>query len=237
MPDMRLSIIIPTWCEADNLARLLPHLQTHGGAAVHEIIVCDADSPDGTRATALAHGAVCPPDCGKGRAVQMNAGARHATGDVLYFVHADVLPPSDYVRQIEHSIRRGNDLGCFSYRFDRSCWRMRFNAYCTRFGNLVCRGGDQTLYVKREVFDALDGYDEYYTIMEDYDFVRRARERYRFDVMDAEAVVSARKYDTNSYLRVQLANATVMGMYLTGRFTPSRMKATYRRMLDYRFMG
>lgn len=231
---MKLSVIIPTWCEAHNLDRLLPHLHRHGGAALHEIIVCDADSPDATREVARSHGASCPTDCGKGRAVQMNAGARQATGEVLYFVHADVLPPQDFVQQIEKSIQSGHDLGCFSYRFDKSCWRMRFNAYCTRFGNLVCRGGDQTLYVKREVFDALGGYDEYYTIMEDYDFVRRARERYRFDVMSAEAVVSSRKYDTNSYLRVQLANATVMGMYLTGRFSPDYMKATYRRMLDYR---
>lgn len=230
---MQLSIIIPTFNEARNLQRLLPYLYQHADERLLEILVADScNSTDDSAAKAMELGAkvIC---CERvGRANQMNIAAQAAKGDVLYFVHADVLPPPNYLDDIEHTLQKDVDFGCFSYRFDSQHLLLRINAYFTRFDGLFAGGGDQTLFIKREVFKALNGFDENWCIMEDFEFTKRAkRAGYVYEIVPEDAVVSARKYQNNSYLRVTFSNLWVFVMYWLGS-SPVRIKARYRKLLS-----
>lgn len=228
---MYLSIIIPTLDEAENLTRLLPRLRDH--LPHGEILVIDGGSRDGTIEVARSLGvrALCSPR--RGRAAQMNVGAEQAKGEVLYFVHADTLPPSSYYHDIEQALQMGAEVGSYRSSFDTDHPLLRVNAYMTRFDRLFCRGGDQSIFTTRRFFEGVHGYREDYLIMEDFDFIQKARKRGVFHIFDKAILISARKYDNNSYLRVNLANLVIVIMYLLG--TPQqRMVNAYQWMLDYR---
>jgi len=88
-----ISIIIPTYNEEENIKNLLPRLTHSSGTMPHEIIVVDGGSTDQTVIRAKQLGATAFHSPKRGRAHQMNFGAQKATADLLYFVHADTLPP------------------------------------------------------------------------------------------------------------------------------------------------
>ena len=230
---MTISIIIPTLNEAENIGRLVRHLFDSADESVIEVLVCDGGSSDETVRVALKAGAKvieCPK---KGRAAQMNIGARYAKGDILYFVHADCIPPPTFFWDIQKAIAEGNSLGRYRFRFDSRKWMLKFNSFFTRFDRIWCSGGDQTLFVKSAVFHELGGYVDDFLIMEEYDFVLRARCSNIYTIIPKEVVVSARKYDQNSWLRVQLANFKVMRMFRKG-CSQEEMIGMYKKMLDYR---
>jgi hypothetical protein len=163
----------------------------------------------------------------------MNVGAGNASGEVFYFVHADVKLLPSFASDILEVLAGGFDAGCYRYRFDSGLSMLKVNAYFTRFNLIACRGGDQTLFIKRQVFETLRGFNESFVIMEDYEFIERIQKSYSFHVVPKSIIVSARKYATNSWLRVQLANLTVFMMYFLKR-PPLEMASKYREMLDYR---
>lgn len=229
---MRLSVIIPTYNEEKAIASLVKHLLISPGGAVEEVLVIDGGSTDQTIAVAQRAGAQVHVSPWKGRADQMNYGAKIARGDVLYFVHADTQPPAGYVADIQASLRMGHSIGGYRSRFDAVHPLLALNSYFSRFNRLTCRGGDQTLFVTRLLFDQLKGYDNYYVVMEDFDFIRRAHRRSRFRIMPKEARVSARKYEENSYGRVTIANFIVFTMFRLG-FSPRQLLRVYQRMVKY----
>ncbi|HMB90981.1 MAG TPA: TIGR04283 family arsenosugar biosynthesis glycosyltransferase [Rhodothermales bacterium] len=229
---MRVSIIIPTINEEANVAKLVPYLREQGDERVVDLIVVDGGSTDNTVAEVKAAGAAVYTCAQRGRAAQMNRGAAHASGDIFYFVHADACPPPTFLDQIEEALAEGCDLGCFRFIFDSNRLLLRINAYFTRFDRLMCRGGDQTLFVRRSLFEALEGYKEDHVVMEDYDFILRARQQARFKIIPDDVMVSARKYEHNSYLRVNLSNLTVFMMFYLG-FSPKTMLATYKKLINH----
>lgn len=135
------------------------------------------------------------------------------TGDLLYFIHADAYPPTAYPNHIAQALSEGYGLGCFRFVFDSRSRLLAINDYCTRFDWIWCRGGDQTLFVRREFFDRLGGFHERYVVLEDYDLILRAKQIARFKIIPHEVVASVRKYKSNSYLRVNLANLIVFVMF------------------------
>ncbi len=230
---MKVSIIIPTLNEAANIGRLLHRLLEGGSEGIEEILVVDGGSEDGTLAIAGRAGAVCLSSTRRARAAQLNLGARQAKGEVLYFVHADTLPPKTYLSDIRQALTEDYPMGCFRYQFDSPRKVLKINAFFTRFDFRWCRGGDQSLFIKRPVFEELNGFRDNYIIMEDFEFIERARKTHRFKIIPRDMVVSARKYATNSYLRVQIANLIVFNMYRFGASQTSIANA-YKRLLRYR---
>jgi rSAM/selenodomain-associated transferase 2 len=226
----KISVIIPVLNESERIENLIQFFKTHGGTAVEEILVIDGGSRDNTVALAQAAGATvlfCPV-CS--RAAQMNFGAQEARAELLYFVHADTVPPVSFVADISTSLQNGYIMGCFRYLFDSKSLILRINAYFTRFHPLWCQGGDKTFYIKSEIFKALGGYDEDYVVMEEYDFLRRILQQYPLDIMPSNALVSARKYQQKSWLRVQIANLVAFSMFRRG-VAPGRIKSMYLRLL------
>jgi len=230
---MRLSIIIPVLNEEANIRQVVERLCEGGKNYAQEILVVDGGSEDQTVELAACAGARVIRAPRRGRAAQMNHGARHASGDVLYFVHGDTLPPLSYADDLRQAVEAGFSVGCFRLKLDSQNPFLRINAFMTRFPFMWCRGGDQTLYVTREVFDELDGYREDFIIMEEYDFIERARGRYPFRIIPKNVLASARKYEANSYLQVQFANMIVFNMFRMG-FSQQSMKETYQKLIDWR---
>jgi rSAM/selenodomain-associated transferase 2 len=231
---MQFSIIIPTYNEATHIQRLILHLQRIAAGYTYEIIVCDGGSSDSTIEIAAAAGAKTIASPVKGRAGQMNYASHQACGAILYFVHADCLPPESCFSAIHKRISNGFEAGCFRYKFDSNRWYLKFNAFFTRFSGMICRGGDQTLFIKKATFEQIKGFNERFIIMEDYDLVRRLRRgHHTFQIIPEYAIVSARKYDKNSWLKVNFANTVAMLMFISGAASPQRIKATYHGLIKH----
>lgn len=224
-----LSVIIPTLNEQDFLPKLVSFLKSHGGNS--EIIIVDGGSTDNTVEIVQQAGfsVITTELCS--RAAQMNRGALAASADILFFLHADVTPPSSFLKDIQEAIDKGYSSGCYRFKYDRYPHAlMRINAYFTRFPYLWCRGGDQTLFIKNDLFKDLEGFNERFVIMEDYDIIERIKKNESFTVLKKSVTVSSRKYLKNSYLKVQLANFNAMKMYRKG-MDPNKIKAYYERNL------
>lgn len=232
--SQKISIIIPVYNEEQSIGKLVLYLKANANNLLADLIVSDGGSSDNTAAVAEAAGARVVLSPGKGRAAQMNYGASLCSGDVLYFIHADSFPPATYVSDIQAATTRGWDLGRYRTKFDSNKPLLKLNAWFTRFDLFVCMGGDQTLFVRQSVYKKLAGFREDMKIMEEYEFCERARATgYRYKILNGAAVISARKYDTNSWLQVQLANSAVVRMYKRGA-SQQDMCNTYKRLLSYR---
>jgi rSAM/selenodomain-associated transferase 2 len=227
-----LSVIIPTLNEGPALARVLEHVATHIGAAEHyEIIVCDGGSQDETAALARRYGARVLTAPRPGRAVQMNWAARHAAGEVLYFLHADTLPPAGFGALIRRYLARGYAAGCFRLRFDYRHWVLRTSGWASRFNAPNFQFGDQSLYMTRAAFEQLGGFDESLLLMEDVDIVGRYKRGGRpFVVMPESVVTSARKYRQHGVKRTELTHLVVFTLYSL-RVKQPTIARWYRRLL------
>lgn len=229
---MQLSIIIPTYNEEAQIGQLVRHLLDHGLNAVQDIVVVDGESTDQTVKKAREAGAtVLCPGC-RSRALQMNKGAEQTAGEVLYFVHADAWPPDTYATDIQQAIDQGYPQGCFRFRFDRYKGMLKVNSFFTRFDKTITRGGDQTLFITRQLFDQLGGFRDDYIIMEDFEFIIRSQKAAPFTIIPKNVIVSARKYEDNNWLRVNLANLIVFAMFRLG-FSQQSLIATYKSLINH----
>lgn len=229
---MGISVIIPTYNEANNLASLLPYL-LHRLTPEDEIIVSDGGSSDATVAVASQHKVRVVQGC-MGRSLQLNLGARNARTRILYFLHADTTPPDRFRHLLQKARSEGNDLGRFTTRFDSDSLLLKFNAFLTRFDWFICQGGDQSLFITREAFDSVGGYREELILMEDFDIVTRARRRYKYKIVNTPVLISSRKYESNGWLKVQLAHYKVIKMYQAG-VCQKEIFRRYCQLLDYRY--
>lgn len=225
---MKISIIIPTLNEAQNITKLLQFL-TSLPQTYAEIIVVDGGSTDKTVEIASTYKEVqCFATDLRSRAKQMNFGAKKAKGDMLYFVHADVMPLASYAEDIKAAVDEGYEFGCYRFKFDIEHSALKVNAYFTRFNRMFCRGGDQTLFITKSLFEKYGGFDSYYSIMEDFDFIRRVRKKEKFKIIPKSVVVSARKYDHNSYLKVNMINLVSYWMFMMGKCLKIYVSSTKR---------
>jgi rSAM/selenodomain-associated transferase 2 len=226
-----VSIIIPTFNEADGIGALLAYLWHEAVADdALEIIVVDGGSTDATRALAQAAGArvLCSPQ--KGRAAQLNYGAEAATGPILYFLHADSYPPTGFLADIRQAMAAGDGSGCYRLAFDHPHWFLRANAWLTRFRLKFVRFGDQSLFVTKTLFQQVGGYRTDLLIMEDQEIVRRLWKRAPFWVLPRAVTTSARKYLDNGVYRLQGTFTLLVLLYWLGVSQP-RLVRLYRWLI------
>jgi rSAM/selenodomain-associated transferase 2 len=198
-----ISIIIPVYNEAKTISKLLWHLKTQATTTIiKEIIVVDGGSTDNTKQIALYEG-VTVISSKKGRAKQMNYGAKHAKGSILYFLHADSFPPNGFDRLIFTEVEKGNFAGCFKMKFDSKHWWLKLAGWLTQFNWKASRGGDQSLFVTKDLFIELNGFNEQFTIYEDIDFINKLYRIKQFVVIQQWIITSSRRYQTKGIWKLQ----------------------------------
>ncbi len=154
-----VSVIIPVYNEEKALPATLDQFHHQSGA--FEIIAVDGGSADRSCDIVAQYPGIHLLRAPKGRASQMNAGARLARGEWLLFLHADTrLPPGALRRLGELQTASTCLAGGFRHRFSGSDWRLRLismldNYRCQRTRVIY---GDQAMFVRRTLFHQLGGF-------------------------------------------------------------------------------
>ncbi|WP_400076507.1 TIGR04283 family arsenosugar biosynthesis glycosyltransferase [Winogradskyella sp. R77965] len=215
----KISIIIPVLNEGKTIRDLLFHLIDNASlSSISEIIVVDGGSTDGTRdeverfkiqrdaessSELTNQPKVVLLDSPKSRAKQMNLGAKNAKGDILYFLHADSFPPNRYDKLILDEVKKGNKAGCFRLKFDSNHWWLRLASWLTQFSWRACRGGDQSQFITKALFNDIGGYNENYKIYEDNVLINELYARKAFVVINKKLTTSARMYKKHGIWKLQ----------------------------------
>ena len=198
-----ISIIIPVLNEEDHIGDLISYIHKNSTTEnISEILVVDGESDDNTISVARSVGALVLHS-EKGRAKQMNLGAKKAKGDILYFLHADTLPPKNFDQHIIYAITNKNEAGCFQMRFDSDNIILRFFAGFTKYNHKICRGGDQSLFVSTALFKKTNGFNENYMVFEDNEFIGRLYKKTSFKILPFHVKTSARKYRKHGIVKLQ----------------------------------
>ena len=223
---MQFSVIVPVFNEAPLIRPFLQHLRERAPGA--EIIVADGGSCDGTvdLATGFCDRLVrSEPN----RAMQMNAGARAACGDVLWFVHVDAEIPQGCLNEIDRIMDDPKVVGgYFRIRLPRGLVYRLTDSFAHYAGILLrMRCGDHGIFCRRTVFVDIGGFPEV-PLMEDVEFLRRLRRCGRVKYSERRILVNPRRYESVGSVRLTLAHGVIATLYIFG--VPSSILASiYRR--------
>jgi rSAM/selenodomain-associated transferase 2 len=221
---MKLSIVIPVWNEAEILGPTLAAAPRDA-----EVIVVDGGSSDGTRELAARSGARVV-DSERGRARQMNAGARASAGEALLFLHADGLLGPNASRAIAIALSSTAVVG--------GSFRLRVRGGGRALGvvafgsNLRARYlgmpyGDQALFVRRNALESVGGVPDF-PFLEDVELVRRLARLGRLVQVDETVTTGSRHWEPLGPLGTTLLNWSMVALYFAG-VDPARLAPTYRR--------
>jgi rSAM/selenodomain-associated transferase 2 len=227
---MRLAVVVPTLNEAAGIEQSLARLAPMRGRGVR-VIVADGGSADDTvaRAAPLVDRALSAP---RGRALQMNAGARAPEAqdaDVLLFLHADTILPDDADRAVLRALANSNRVwGRFDVAIEgRSLWlplvallmnlRSRLTGIAT---------GDQAIFIERSSFVALEGFAPI-ALMEDIEFCARAKRLSPPLALRAKVRTSGRRWDRDGVWRTILLMWRMRWAYFFGA-DPADLARRYR---------
>ena len=169
----QFSIIIPTLNEADGIGEFLLALQPLREYC--EIIIADADSTDKTHniSSPLVDQFIT---VAKGRAIQMNAGAKKASGDIFIFLHADTYLPEQALTNIQQVIAKGAQWGHFNIQLTGQSSMLTVIAYMMNWRSRLTgiATGDQVIFMTQKLFQKIGGYPEI-ALMEDIELSKRLK--------------------------------------------------------------
>ena len=220
---MKLSVIIPTLNEADYLARAVDRVH-RGTLGTHpEIIVADCGSRDGTAELAARLGVrlVADEPPLDSRAAALNLGAAHAAGDVFLFLDADSVVPRGYDRAITRALHDPQVVGgAFEFALDGPSFGLRLVEIINRVRYRIWPRyyGDQGIFVRRPVFQRLNGFPRR-RILEASDFSRALARRGKVVLLGPRLVTSARRFIEGGIYRVLAKDVMIWWLDLIGRPT------------------
>jgi len=220
-----ISVVVPALNEAAHIEAALASAR---GPEVREIIVVDGGSSDDTQRLAR-RGADLVLSAPRGRALQMNAGAALAGGAVLLFLHADTrLPPHFAAAVLEALADPAAVGGRFDVQLVPSTPLLRLVAAAMNLRSRLSRiaTGDQAIFVRRTVFDALGGFAPI-PLMEDIAFSRVLRRCGRIACLRQRVESSARRWHGQGTLRTIALMWWLRGLYACG-VSPHRLLRHYR---------
>jgi rSAM/selenodomain-associated transferase 2 len=227
-----ISIIIPTHNNERQLNSLLGYLRRVPFVEyITEVIVSDGNSKDRTIEVAESYNDVkIVRSDGAKVTAQMNAGAKVATGRILYFLHPDTLPPRDFAYEIVNHFENGHTSGCFRLQFDHSHWFLRFNAWFTRFKFNWFRSGDQSLFIERSLFNSFKGFNEDHLFVGAQELIDKVSATGHFVVIPRYITTSGRKYIDNGIYRLQWVYFYIFTLYRMGA-SQSHITRTYHHLM------
>ncbi|WP_203255904.1 TIGR04283 family arsenosugar biosynthesis glycosyltransferase [Hyunsoonleella ulvae] len=235
----KISIIIPVLNEGAHIKTLLHHLvQNASDTHIEDIIIVDGGSIDNTEKVVIdtlplfkkLQTNIKLVTSEKGRAKQMNRGAKAAKSNILYFLHADSFPPKNFDKYIIAEVTKGNKAGCFRMRFDSNHWWLKLAGWLTALPIKASRGGDQSQFITQQLFNEIGGYDERYTIYEDNDLIKKLYARHQYVVIPKWLTTSARCYEKHGVWRTQFH---FWRIHLKSRLgaSPNELKSYYTQYL------
>jgi len=226
-----ISIIIPSYNEEAHIKNIIQQLQKNDIAnLISEIIIVDGNSTDNTIAIAKTEDVKVIVSPNKGRSAQMNHGASVAKENILYFLHADTIPPIGFTNDIEREITLGYSAGCYMLSFDYDNWFLKANCWFTRFDIDMFRFGDQSLFVTKEMFLKVGGFSENHIVLEDQHIIKQLKKICSFKIIKKPVLTSARKYLENGIYKTQGIFFIIYFMYRLG-FSQKKLIETYRNLI------
>jgi rSAM/selenodomain-associated transferase 2 len=224
--DLRISVVVPSWRDTENLGALLPALAARERVA--ETIVVDASGDDRAEQIAHASGATFIPCSTPNRGEQMNLGAAASGGDVIVFQHCDTCLDDAHLEAIQRALADPRVVGgAFFRKFDgrhpRLMWLESVARFLTLHGGTLY--GDQSIFVRREIFEKLGGFAKI-PLMEDVEFSRRLRDAGKIAVLDPPVASSARRHLRKGAWRTTIQNALFIVLYNLG-VSPHRLHRWY----------
>lgn len=213
---LRISVVIPSWRDAENLAALLPILSRLDRIA--ETIVVAASHNGESERMALSCGATFIAAPAPNRGAQLNLGAAATSGDVIVFQHSDTGLENAHVAAIDAALSDPRIIGgAFFRKFDgrhpRLIWLESVARFLTRHGGTLY--GDQTIFVRRDAFVKLHGFANI-PLMEDVEFSRRLRAAGKIAVLDPPVQSSARRHLRKGAWRTSIQNGLFIVLYNLG---------------------
>ena len=227
MTPARLSVVMPALNESAGILAALQALAPLLARGA-QLLVADGGSQDDTVSLARTGGAqvIGAP---LGRALQMNAGAQQASGDILLFLHADTRLPLDADRLMAQAIANGTQVwGRFDVRIEGQHRMLRvIAAFMNRRSRWTgIATGDQALFMTRAAFDAVGGFPAQ-PLMEDIEISKRLLKLSRPACLRARVVTSGRRWETRGVWRTVLLMWRLRLAYWRGA-TPERLAERYR---------
>ncbi|MBI3472835.1 MAG: TIGR04283 family arsenosugar biosynthesis glycosyltransferase [Candidatus Solibacter usitatus] len=220
-----ISIIVPAYNEESQVAALLENLVASGAT---EVLLVDGASTDATAGIARGFPAVRLLQTRPNRAIQMNAGAAAATGDVLLFLHADVRLAPESLAAVRDAMQNPDLLGGnLDIRYTGNAWVAALFGWVNRWRrHLGIFYGDSGIFCRRSAFQALGGYQPW-PILEDYEFARRLYKAGRLAFLHAPLEVSDRRWRNAGLLATLWTWLVIQGLYTLG-VSPRRLGKMYR---------
>jgi len=224
-PVLKISVIIPVINEASLIEQAIASSWASG---VDQVIVVDGGSTDGTAERASQQ------ECDwlrsePGRAIQQNAGAAVADGDLLLFLHVDTVLPVNAAEQLRNAVHGTSGYGGFRQRIAHPGrlfrWLEAGNAWRIQRCGMVY--GDQGLFLTRATWQELGPFPEE-PLMEDYILSRRLKKRLRPILLPGPLQVDPRRWVRHGVVRQTVRNRLIAAAYLAG-VTPTRLASYYRR--------
>jgi rSAM/selenodomain-associated transferase 2 len=200
----KLSIIMPVLDEGEGIAAALDALADLRSLG-SEVIVVDGGSRDATiqRARLRADRVILAP---RGRALQMNAGAAKASGDVLLFLHADTRLPADADHVVLNGLgRSGRAWGRFDVKIDGRSWLLSVVGWLMNIRSRLTgiATGDQAMFVRRDAFQAAGGFAAI-PLMEDIDLSKRLKRASRPLCLRERVITSGRRWEQEGVLKIMI---------------------------------
>ena len=231
-PD--ISIIIPVLNEPGVIQTTLGCLDNHSSGKTIEIVVVDAD-PDGTTLEAIhfenaSRWQLKTEIAGKGRGLQMNRGAKLASGPILLFLHADTLLPERALEAILLTLQNDRIVGgAFDLGIRSSKWGYRIIEKIATARSRITRlpYGDQAIFLRKDYFHMIGGFSMI-PIMEDVDIMRRIKKRGDvIQIIGKRVQTDPRRWEKEGMVYATLRNWVLMVLYLMG-VSPHRLVKYYK---------
>ena len=229
MNHPKFSIIVPVFHEVERINGLIVHLRRLSPEMEREIIIVDG-APEKDTLPVIRDEGVVKISSEKGRAKQMNAGASVAKGEILIFLHVDTEPPQNALKRINAFINKKEYVGGafdLGIKSDKIIFKVIALGASLRSRLNRIPFGDQAIFIRRDYFNRIGGYQEI-PLMEDVELMRRIKRcGKKINIFFDRAMTSSRRWEKEGVVYCTLRNYILQVLYFLG-VSPHKLVKYYK---------